>query len=97
MSLLTINADLSRTAKALERIADSLDLLIDFHIDPATVKAHRKLRSLEANKAPKSEEQLRMVSDEDLWRHEQTDLRQRAVSLGLPIPEEMEDLDSRGG
>jgi hypothetical protein len=85
VSWIEFTADLSRTAKALERIADNLDLLIDFHIDPATVKAHRKLRSLEANKAPKSEEQLRMVSDEDLWRKEQADLRQRTVSLGLPM------------
>ena len=87
MSWIEVTADLSRTAKALERIADDLDLLIDFHIDPATVKAHRKLRLLEANKTPKSEEQLRMVSDEDLWRNEQAEIRQRAVSMGLPIPE----------
>lgn len=91
MNLLTVNADLSRTANALERIADSLELLVEYTVDPATVRLSRRKRAPQDWHPPKPEEQLRVADDESLWKKELEDREARRISLGLPAGTEVEE------
>lgn len=73
MALIEFQADLSRVATALERIATSLEI----GIGPLPIRSYGK---------PAGPENLIVLRDEELWREEQEQIRLKEQGVALEQP-----------
>lgn len=90
MPLLNITADLTRTASALERIANALELLLWIEVNPASKPGMARDWPLSlaqrpkptARRTPAGPEAVTAPTDEELWEAEQE--QERLAKLGEP-------------
>lgn len=89
MSWIELHPDLGRAADALERIASSLEQIVQFQADPQAAKLHRLTK---AGTAPRQaldpRDQYRPNTDEELCRIQAEEERARLKQQGLPAEDE---------
>jgi hypothetical protein len=87
MSWIELHPDLTRAANALERIASSLEQIVEFQADPQAAKLHRLARSA-PRPALDPREQYRPSTDEELCRIQEEEDKALQRSQGLPTEDE---------